>query len=121
MPRPFRHIAVDRKGDVFCVRLPQRRLTETEVHEAADEMVSLIQDKGCRKLVLSLGPKEPEFLYSVFLAKLVMLRRRLQEAGGAIKICQASENVKSVFEACRLEDLFDFVPDPAAAVTAFGS
>jgi hypothetical protein len=24
-------------GDVFCVRLPQRRLNETEVHELADD------------------------------------------------------------------------------------
>lgn len=120
MPRPYRHIEVERHADVFCVRMPQRRLTETEIHELADELVSLIADEGCRKLALSLGPKDPEFLYSVFLAKLVMVRRRLREVGGAMKLHSASENVKNVFVACRLEDLFDFVPDQAAAVAAFG-
>ena len=113
-------IVVERREDVFCVRLPHRRLTETEVHELADELVVLIADDGCRKLALALGPKDPEFLYSVFLAKMVMVRRRLREMGGGLKICYASTNVQSVFEACKLEEMFDFCPDFDAAITAFG-
>jgi anti-anti-sigma factor len=120
MPRPYRHIDVECRGDVFCVRLPRRRLNETEVNELADDLVGLIADEGCRKLALALGPKEPEFLYSVFLAKLVMVRRRLSEVGGTLKICYAGENVRGVFEACKLEEMFDFSPDFDAAVRAFG-
>lgn len=87
----------------------------------ADELVELVIDEGCRKLALSLGPKEPQFLYSVFLAKIVMVRRRLHEVGGTLKICYATDNVKSVFEACKLDDIFDFCPDFDTAVAAFGA
>jgi anti-anti-sigma regulatory factor len=51
---------------------------------------------------------------------MVMVRRRLSEVGGGLKLCYASDNVKDVFEACKLEEMFDFSPDFDAAVIAFG-
>lgn len=119
MDRPYRLITVDRSGDVFCVRLRQRQLEEPEVHELAGELLRLIDQDGCRKLALSLGPEPPQCLYSIFLTKLVTVQRHLHAAGGALKICDASPEVVSVFEACRLKECFDFVPDQAAARAAF--
>ncbi len=116
--RPYRHIVVERKKDVFCVRLRRHQMEETDILEMADELLSLINDQGCRKMVLSMGPKEVECLYSVFLAKLVMVRRQLAENGGALKISEASPETIGVFEACHLKDLFDFVPDQEAGVAS---
>ena len=82
MKRPYRHIDVERQKDVFCVRMRKRKLDETELHEFIDEVLSLIHDEGCRKMALSLGPGSPECLYSIFLAKLFTVRKRLIEAGG---------------------------------------
>src|SRR4051794_26867023 len=104
----YRHILVEVKNDVFCVRLNKRSLTETEVLEMADEVVRLIEERNCCKMVLSLGPEDPYFLYSVFLAKLIMVRRRLLEAGGKFKIADASSHVRSVFEAAQMHQYFDF-------------
>ena len=120
MPRQYRTIAVDRTSDVCCVRLKHPHLQEPEVHEMADELVSLIEE-GCRKMVLSLGPEAPNLIYSVFVGKLLMVRRRIQEAGGALKLCSASPAVESVFDVLRLTQYFDFYPDQAAAVAAFGA
>jgi hypothetical protein len=119
MIRPTRHIDVERHGDVFCVSLRNRRLSEKDIVETADEVISLIADDGCRKLVFSLGPGSPEILYSVFLAKLVMIQRRLKEVDGRMKLCDVTPEVHGVFEACQLHDHFDFAEDKAAAIAAF--
>jgi anti-anti-sigma factor len=116
--RPYRHIAVERKKDVFCVRLRRHQMEEADILEMADEVLSLINDQGCRKMVFSMGPEEVECLYSVFLAKLVMVRRQLVENGGALKISEASPDTIGVFEACHLKDLFDFVPDQETGVAS---
>jgi anti-anti-sigma factor len=78
-----------------------------------------VSEDGCRKLLLSLGPEDPQFLYSVFLAKLVTLQRRLQAAGGALKLCDVSADTRRIFDACRLTPLFDIVADRAAGLAAF--
>jgi anti-anti-sigma factor len=119
MDRPFRQIEVERRGDVFCVRLRHRQLDENQVQELSRELLSLIQEDGCRKMVLSLGPGSPDCLYSVFLAKLFTVRRRLVEAGGGLKLCDVTDDVRRVFEACHLQDYFDFAPDLETAVARF--
>lgn len=116
MERPNRHIDVRREGDVFCVRLRKHQLNETELYEMCNELVRLVEPGGCRKLVLNLGPPDPEFLYSIFLAKLVALQRRLHGADGAFKITHVSPSTLSIFAACRLDTLFDFVADDSTAV-----
>jgi anti-anti-sigma regulatory factor len=118
MDRPYRHISVDCDGDVFNVRLRSHRLDEPDILEMADELLDLINDKGCRKMLLSLGPGEVECLYSVFLAKLVMVRRILLEQGGRLVICEARPETVGVFEACHLKEFFEFVPDQAAALAS---
>jgi hypothetical protein len=118
MERPHPLLDVERLQDVFCVRLRQPRLEESDIFAVADALLSLVEQEGCRKLVLSLGPEEPNCLYSVFLAKLVTLQRRLQACGGALKIAEASDDTIRIFEACRLKNLFDFQPTRAAAVAA---
>jgi hypothetical protein len=118
MDRAYHHIDVQLHGDVFCVRLRSRQLLETDILELADELVSLIIDRGCRKLALSLGPEKLDCLYSVFLAKLVMLRRRMRECGGALKLCEVAPEVVGIFEACHLKDYFEFAKDQQAVIAA---
>jgi hypothetical protein len=116
MTRQYHHIIVDRKGDVFCVRPRKWQFEESEIYALSEELLSLISEEGCRKLALSLGPQEPQCLYSVFLAKLITVRRRLMEEGGALVLCNVAPAVLGVFTACQLQDYFDFAPDVAAAV-----
>jgi anti-anti-sigma factor len=110
MERPYRQIDVQRAGDVVCVRLRQRRMDEAGVYEFGDDLLRLIEDEGCRKLVISLGPEPPECLYSILLAKLVTAQKRMQAHQGVLKIANAGPDTIAIFEACRLKDLFDFSP-----------
>jgi len=122
MDRPFRHLDVEQRGDVFCARVRNNRLlAEPEVQQLAAELMALVNDHGCRKLALSLGPGPMQCLYSVFLAKLVTLRRVLAEQGGAIKLCEVHPETFGVFRAYRLHEHFDFVADLPAAVAALES
>ena len=114
----YRQISFERKHDVFCVRLRRTRLEEQDILAMADELLSLIQEQNCRKMILCLGPGALDCLYSVFLAALVTVRRNLSECGGVLKLCDVSPQTLEVFEACHLQKFFDFEPDQAAAVRA---
>ncbi len=119
MAHLYHHIAVEHRGEVCCVRMVRRRLTELDVHEMADEVINLIESEGCRKVLFCLGPGTPDCLFSVFLAKLVTLRRRLLEKEGQFKICEATPQALSVFDACNLHDYFDFYPDVDTGIASF--
>jgi hypothetical protein len=112
---PQQWIEVERRGDVWCVRLRKTRLEEGELAALTDELVGLV-DRGARKVALALGPESPEFLYSVFLARLVHLRRLLVDRGGDLALSHAGPEVRSIFGACALDQLFRFVPDFDTAV-----
>jgi hypothetical protein len=118
MTQGYRHLDVERRGDVFCARLRSRVLAETEIHELADELVELGQSKGCRGLALSLGPLPPECLYSVFLAKLFWVQRVLGETGACLVLCEVDRAVQTIFEAVKLDEHFRFAQDFDAAVAA---
>ena len=118
MSQPYRFIAVQRRGDVCCVRLRRTRLEEPEVYEAADELLALA-DEGCRQVALSLGPDGPDCIHSVFLAKLMTVQRVLGERGGALVLCEVSPVTRTVFAASRLDEQFCFLPDFDAAVAHF--
>ncbi len=119
MESTYLHITVGRDQDIYIARLRRHRLEESDILHFADEMISLIDKEGCRRLILSLGPGRIDCLYSIFLAKLVMIQRHLAEIGGAFRICDAAPETLEVFEACRLKDYFDFCPDQASAIAAF--
>ena len=81
------------------------------------EIEALIERDGCRKLAFSLGPLK--CIYSVFIARLIKLRRRITDKGGVMKLCDVAPDVMHVLESCKLETYFDFAADSAAAVAAF--
>jgi anti-anti-sigma factor len=115
----FRYIDVERRGDACCVRLRRARLDEAEMCSLADELLAVAQGETCHKLALALGPQPPEFLYSVFLAKLVQMRRVLAERGGDLILCHAGPEVRSIFSTCSLDALFHFEPDFDSALAAW--
>ena len=108
MAPEYRHLDVERRDEVWCVRLRNRRLDDLQLGEMTDELVSLVNTDGARKLALSLGPEPPQFLYSVFLARLVSLQRLLRRHEGALVLCELRPEVYRIFEACRLDSQFRF-------------
>src|SRR5437588_4669861 len=120
MERPFKQIEFERQADVYCVRLVHAQLDENGLEELSAEVARLIDENGCRKMVLSLGPEDPLCLYSVFLAKLVNLQRRLGSAGGALALAGLSDNTQRIFQVAGLHKFFSFYPNAGEAVAALG-
>lgn len=120
MAESYRHLLVVRHGNVACVRLLKPRMDENEIHELALEMIHLAREGGCPRIALSLGPQTPECLYSVFLSKLISLQRRLRELGGGLKLCECTQQVIDILNACVLLGYFDVVADPATALAEWG-
>jgi anti-anti-sigma factor len=116
MERPYQQLEFREQNGVFCVRLKDHKLAEDGLEQMCAELARLIDEEGCRKMVLNLGPGDLECLYSVFLAKLVNLQRRLDGVGGAMALAAVSENTQDVFRATGLERYFRFYPDEASAV-----
>jgi anti-anti-sigma factor len=104
----YRHLEVHCEEHVCYVRLRNRRLDEEQLAEMTDELNALVANDGCRKMALSLGPEPPQFLYSVFLARLVSLQRLLREHEGSLVLCELRPEVYRIFEACRLDTQFHF-------------
>jgi hypothetical protein len=116
---PYHLIKIEQRGDIFCVRLRHSRLEEGEIQQLGDELISLCNEGGCRKLALSLGPEPPDCLYSVFLAKLISVRNVLRKLDGRLVLCEVAPIAYSVFEACLLHREFVFVPNFDAAIAFF--
>jgi hypothetical protein len=94
-------------------------MDESALHELGRELTHLVTEGGASKLALSLEHVSPDCLYSVFLAKLVTLRRTLHDHGGALKLCGVTPDTLGVFEACQLKNHFDFVADVSTAIAAW--
>lgn len=119
MQRPFRIISVDLAGDVFCVRLRSTRIDHHQLDELGSELARLLDEENCRKMVLNLGPEEPECLVSVFLAKLINLQRRLEAVGGGLTLAHASEYTRNIFRIAGIERFFHFYSDEKSAIQAW--
>ena len=114
----YRHIGVERRGGVFCVRLKRPHYDETELHEMGDELEGLVADEGCRRMVLALGDDTLECVYSMFLAKLIMVRRVLLEHEGRMVLCEVGPVTRGILDACKLLGYFEIEPDVGTAAAA---
>src|SRR5438067_4806759 len=112
----YRHIVVERHGNIAFVRLARLRLEEREIYQMFNEALHLGREGGCPRIAISLGPRTPECMYSVFLAKLIGLQRRLREMGGGLKLCECTDQVIEILDVCVLLDHFDIVPDTDTAL-----
>jgi anti-anti-sigma factor len=116
MKRPFKQIECQWHGAVACIRLLRTQLDEHGLEELVRDFDQLIDEEGCKKLVLTLGPEDPLCLYSVFLAKLVNLQRRLAAGGGNLALAGLSINTQHIFQVTGLDKFFAFYADAGKAV-----
>jgi anti-anti-sigma factor len=118
MDRPYRYLNVTRQDAIYLVRMLQHHHDETSLDDLGVELARLLDEEGCRNVVLSLGPDDPDFLYSVFLAKLLNLKRRLEQSGGTLVLAELSEHTRRVLRAAGLDRFFHSYDDQDAALKA---
>jgi len=118
MDRPAHFIETAQQENAVSIHLKRSRLDESELSQLMDELFAVVDGNPGRNVILSLGPDEPIFLYSVFLAKLVRFQRRVKAANGRLKLADVSANILEIFQVCHLDDLFEIYPDMQSALAS---
>src|SRR5437870_10863044 len=78
-----RRLEVEQIGDVTVVNFVDRKiLDEPTIQVIGDQLFSLVDEEGWRKLLLNFG--NVEYLSSAALGKLITLHKKLQAAGGRL-------------------------------------
>jgi hypothetical protein len=116
MQRPYQFIAFEMTGEIFAVRLICAQVPDHQMDDLGAELARLIDEENCRKMVLNLGPEEPECLVSLFLAKLINLQRRMERMNGVLTLANASDYTRNLFRIAGIEKYFHFYPDEQSAI-----
>jgi anti-anti-sigma factor len=91
------------------------RLDPAPVHDLRKHYEAHLQHRGRSELVVDLSGVG--FAGSAALGNFVALHRLVRQNGGRIVFCHVDPTVSEVFRASKLESLFDFAPDRAAALS----
>lgn len=105
-------------ADVTVVRLRLPEVPhEDSIRAVFDPIYSLVSDVGRNKLVLNLATVD--FLPSMALAKLVMLNRKAQAAGGRLVLSHLSATVQQSLESTHLAESFAIRATEQEALQSF--
>jgi anti-sigma B factor antagonist len=113
-----RRLEVEQIGDVTVVNFVDRKiLDEQNIQIIGDQLFSLVDNDGLRKLLLNFG--NVEYLSSAALGKLITLNKKLQAVGGRLVLCNIDPQIYEVFEITRLDKFFNIQKEEQAALQAF--
>lgn len=111
-------VEVAQKGDVTIVRfLESKILDESNIAQIGDRLFRLVDNDGCRKLVLNFD--KVEYLSSAALGKLITLDKKVKAQAGRMKLCHIKEGIYEVFKITRLNKVFDIQDDEQSSVDGF--
>src|ERR1700756_3944579 len=118
-PQPRRRrLEVEDIGDVTVVNFVDRKiLDEQNIQIIGEQLFSLVDEVGRRKLLLNFG--NVEYLSSAALGKLITLNKKVQSAGGRLILCNIDPQIREVFEITRLDKLFVIKNDEQEALQVF--
>src|SRR6202795_1105492 len=112
-----RRLEVEDIGDVTEVNFTDRKiLDEQNIQIIGEQLLSLVDEVGRRKLLLNFG--NVEYLSSAALAKLITLNKKLQQAGGKLILCNIDPQIYEVFEITKLDKFFKIMKEEQAALQA---
>ena len=113
-----RRLEVEQIGDVTVVNFIDRKiLDEQNIQIIGEQLFGLVDEEGCRKLLLNFG--NVEFLSSAALGKLITLNKKLQAARGRLILCNIDPQIHEVFEITKLDKFFNIQKEEQTALQAF--
>ena len=110
-PDPHFHLEVI--DGVTVVRLAGPKL----VIDASGPLYGLVDEGGHRKLLLDFA--EVRFLSSAALGVLMTLKRKVDAAGGQLKLCHLAHDLLELFRLTRMQELFAIHGDDREALARF--
>jgi anti-sigma B factor antagonist len=117
---PSPRLRVEEADQVRVVRLVDRQLMDDRsVREVADALLAVVAAAPAPpRVVLDLAPVES--VSSAMLGKLILVQRKVAEAGGRLRLCEIRPQVQSVLRTTNLDRLFAIDRDRREAIEAIG-
>jgi anti-sigma B factor antagonist len=113
-----RRLEVEDIGDVTVVNFTDKKiLDEQNIQVIGEQLFSLVDELGRRKLLLNFG--NVEYLSSAALGKFITLNKKLQAVNGRLILCNIDPQIYEVFEITKLNKLFNIQKEEQAALQAF--
>lgn len=113
-------IQVTDVDNVAVVRFADRKiLDELVIQELGRELFSLVEDEDRKNVLLNFT--NVEFLSSAALGKLISLHKKVERAGGNLKLTDIRPEIYDVFKITRLNEKFDICDDQEDGLAAFAS
>ena len=114
----FRHLAVEQRDAVTIVHFrDQNDLNGGALEETGAELYELAEDDERDELLISFSGVYS--LSSAALGKLLMVKRKMNAHGGAVKICDLDAGIQDIFAFTNLTNIFHVLEDEAQALSAF--
>jgi anti-sigma B factor antagonist len=103
---------------VLTLRFRDRLLVdERAIREMGPELLRLVKERGCSRLLLDFGLVE--HLCSSSIGMLLQLRTHVERAGGRIVLCSLQPEVANVFTVTGLDRHFRIYGDRKKALDSF--
>src|SRR5438876_296512 len=100
-----RRLEVEDIGDATVVHFTDRKiLDEQNIQIIGEQLFSLVDELGRRKLLLNFG--NVEYLSSAALRKLVTLNKKLNAVGGQLILCNLAPQIYDILVITKLDKLF---------------
>jgi anti-sigma B factor antagonist len=113
-----RRLEVEDINDVTVVNFTDKKiLDEQNIQIIGEQLFSLVDELGRRKLVLNFS--NVEYLSSAALGKFITLNKKVNAAGGRLVLCNIDPQIYEVFEITKLNKLFNIQKEEQAALQAF--
>ena len=106
----LRTLETEEIGDVTVIRWDDQPQWPAD----GDRLFQLPEAPSGRRVLVNFG--KVDALASIVLAKLMMVNKKLQNAGGSLAVCNVSPRVREVFEITRLNEFFEFHPSEEDAL-----
>ena len=112
-------ISVTETNSAMVVQFRDSKILEDRtIQQMGTELIDLVQGRSAPRLVLDFtGVK---YLSSAALGKLITLRRKVDQVGGKLKLCEIDSETMDVFRIAKLDDYFDIHRDQRSALESLG-
>ncbi len=113
-----RYLGVRKQGDVYAIRFGEHRiLDELIIKKFADELFQVADRPDCQNVLLNfIGVVG---LSSGMLGIMLLLRKKISQKRGQIKLCQVGPEIMDVFNATKLGQLFEILVSEYEGLRAF--
>jgi anti-sigma B factor antagonist len=116
---PKQRLRVEQIADVTVVYfLDKRILDEPTIQVIAEQLFSLVDQDGRRKVLLNFS--NVEYLSSAALGKLINLHNNLDAGQGKLAMCSVFPQILEVLAVTKFDKIFKIFPDEEAAMAGLG-